>query len=495
MNPQPPSSELRCLVDQLLDGRALSKTESARLEEILEDDDALAFYVEVMQQDTLLPHALSTLPRAMKQPVVSLWDRPGLRIGAMAALVALAFVAGIFIGRPSRVAPVASPAAHDLPVRLTGLVGVEWEPDFEPGAFSEDGKSRRFAIHTGLAELTYGNGVRVTVEGPSEFLVTGANSAKLTRGRVVAAVPKGAEGFQIDYKGGRVVDLGTEFGLETSLSGRTEVGVFDGKVELHRPDRDVLSLTENQALLLNESGANEVSGVPLDRDKFVRRIPTRDFRWELTGAEPVDMEFDVSHLVWKASTYRPIFKWMKGADGVEIRNVTLCLDGKPVSRNSARGLSGNTGAVHDNLLELPVSSQQFRRGRWTLRVTLEVIKPFASNRDFKTKPIQCLGIMQFEEGLVSEATARDFVGTWAYTYAGSKYERTFHADGTVSLKINGKPTFAAMSKSHWTVNGGVLSVAIPGIPQKEDHILRDHETLIFIKNPYDNAKRVMVEEK
>lgn len=495
MNAVPPNPELRRFVDRLLNGEALTKPESARLEELLAEDPALVYYIEAMQQDSLLPHALREVPVPASRPErASLWRKPAVRIAAVAAAIALAFLAGRRMDSSSRQAAANAVPPPETPARLTGLVGVEWEAGVEPGSPTPDGAARRFAIRTGLAELTYGNGVRVTLEGPSDFLVTGLNSARLEHGRVVAAVPKGAEGFHIDYPRGKVVDLGTEFGLETTRSGKTELGVFDGKVELHRPDREILSLTENQAVLLDEPGAGEVEGVPLDREKFVRRIPTRDFRWELTGSKPVDMEFDVSHLVWKAANYRALFKWMKGPDGVEIRNATLCLDGKPVSRNSAVGMSANSITTHDNLLELPVAPNQFHRGRWTLRVNLRVL-PLASNRNLAAKPIQCLGIMQFEEGLVGNAGAEDFIGDWAYDYAGSRHVRTFHPNGSVSMTINGQPSRGPMSQSRWTVSDGILHVRIPGVPAPEDHVLRDPDTLIFVKNPYDNAKRVKKDGK
>jgi hypothetical protein len=60
MSSRPPHPKLRILVDRLHDGPPLSKTEVAQLEELLEDDEALAYYLEVSHQEALLA---SVIPR------------------------------------------------------------------------------------------------------------------------------------------------------------------------------------------------------------------------------------------------------------------------------------------------------------------------------------------------------------------------------------------------------------------------------------------------
>lgn len=496
---RPPSSELRRYVDRLLEGHALTKLESAHLEQLLEDDASLAYYVQMMQQESLLPLAVEGIPYPAVQPE-TLWRKRVQNCVVLAAAACVIFAFGFFAGshKPGTEATKTTTPAALSPARITGLVGIEWNTGREPDLVGKDGGVERLAFRTGLAELTYGNGVRVTVEGPADFTITGPNSARLDSGKLVAAVPKGAEGFSVDYAGGKVVDLGTEFALSTSAKGPTELGVFDGKVELHRPNTDVLSLTENQAVLLHPADDKGASAIPLNRDKFVRRIPNRDFRWEITQLSPTQLEFDVSHLVWKSANYRALFKWMQGADGMQIRDVGLYLDGKAVSISSTKGVTAHLHAVHDNMIELPVGPKQFQRGRWTVRATLEPL-PLDPKRNLTQRPIYCLGIMQFEEGLVTEATAKDFIGTWTYNYAGQRFERQFFPDGTMKVSINGKLSTGPTSQSHWIVENGVLRLTIPtSPPQKElveEHVLRDRDTLIFVRNPYDNAKRVKVDEK
>lgn len=481
MNPPPPSPELRRLMDRLLDGSALTREESLRFERLLEDDDALACYVASIQQEELLPLALATAPACETRPSSFPW-RGYLARMALPAAACLVFSLGFLAGRQ----PAGKRPAPEAPARITGLVGVEWENGSDP--LPEDAVGKRLAFRTGLAELTYGNGVRVTVEGPADLTVTGKNSARLDSGKLVASVPKGAEGFTVDYGGGKVVDLGTEFALATTAGGPTELGVFDGKVELHRPGADVVSLAVNQSLLLDPDAEGKAGTIPFDHGKFVRRIPTRDFRWEIDGTGPVTKEFDVSHLVWKAADYRALFKWMQGPYGVCIRDVGLYLDGNPVSTGKGEGVTGRLPMVRDNMTGLPVSPAQYARGRWTVRATLEPL-PFAPGRDLSAKPVRCVGIMQFEEGLVTGATAEDFLGTWTYSYDGKNERRTFLPDGSVEIFVNGKRYDGPASQGRWSVEDGILLMKIPFRNLTEEHVLRDKNTLIFVKNPYENATR------
>lgn len=486
MTAQAPPPELRLLIDRLLDEGGLSRTEMARLEELLETPGHLAYYLAVTTQDGLMPEALASttvaLPRARR--IAWWWPAAG------AAAAGLVFFIGFWTGRRPETR-IAQAAQAQGVARITGLVGVEWDANAAPDLSGAAGKSQRLAFRTGLAELTYANGVRVTVEGPADLTVTGNNTARLDAGRMVAAVPKGAEGFTVDYAGGKVVDLGTEFGLDLTAAGKTELGVFEGEVELHRPDSPVLSLLKNQAVVL-EPGAkeakDEVSAIPLNRDKFVRQIPNRDFRWEVNSAGPMQVEFDVSHLVWKGGSYRALFKWMQGGDAVRVRKVELCRDGMPVVMSSHEGVTGELAYVRDNLVELDLAQKQFQRGRWTLRATLEAYPRTAAVLRLNP-PYRSLGIMQFEEGLVSKATAADFIGRWEYRYAGAKFVRQINADGTIAFFKDGKIDPSGFPGGTWKVEQGVLRLMDPVRKLHEDHVLRDRDTLIFVSQPYDYAHR------
>jgi hypothetical protein len=87
-------------------------------------------------------------------------------------------------------------------------------------------------LKSGVAQVSFSSGVRATIEGPSKFELVGPAELDLQLGRIVASVPAAAIGFAVSTPVARIVDLGTEFGVETDDKGATEVQVFKGKVEL-----------------------------------------------------------------------------------------------------------------------------------------------------------------------------------------------------------------------------------------------------------------------
>lgn len=485
MTPAPPDKELRHLTDKWLDQGELTRTEMARLEELLENDANLAYYLDVTQQEALLPIALAEAPHPeARKPRLFRVMAPLL----MAAAACVTFFLGMFAGR--RQPPPPDSTALQVPApaaaRITGMMGVQWSGGDHPDLIHSSGASERISIRTGLVEITYSSGVRVTLEGPADYDITDPESGRLTRGKLVAAVPKGAEGFRVNYHDGEVVDLGTEFAMDVKPGGPAEVGVFDGEIELRRDGLKPVSLYENHAVIHDKSVTEDpLQAIPLDREKYVRRLPSREFAWEIDSDTPRELEFDVTHLLWKPSEYRAVFKWINGHDGAMISDVELRLDGQRVAADHHTGQTGPLERVQGNLFRLNVDPKAYRTGRWTFHARLTTLP---RNPEFEG-PVHSSGILQFEEGLVSSATAGDFIGKWSYRYLGEHFIREFHADGRVTLKKEGELDPIAFENSRWTVSDGILSVFIPRLQAVEDHVLRDRDTLIFMGRPFENAAR------
>ncbi|BCU78851.1 FecR domain-containing protein [Luteolibacter sp. LG18] len=478
-----PNPELRQLVDRLMDGETLARTEMARLEELLESPDALAYYLSVTSQEGLMPEAIAGAepPQAVSRPVRRFPFGIVLQAAAACAIFAIGWRLGHHQPETKAVDP-AAPAA-----RITGLMGVEWKSGQEPDLLGRGGSAKRLSFQSGLVEVTYGSGVRVTLEGPADFTVNDATSGKLDAGKLVASVPKGAEGFRVDYAKGNVVDLGTEFAMDARNDGSLELGVLDGKVDLNVPGDAPRRLMVNQAVLHGSDSAEPVQAIPLDREKFVRRLPARDFRWSMDSFDPKQLEIDVTHLIWKGSSYRAIFKWINGKDAIVVRNVGLFCDGELVAKDFHTGSTGELRNVNDNVYRLDLKPADFRRGRWTIRASID---PYARGAGI-TGPVHSEGILQFEEGMATSAGPSNFIGSWSYYHAGRHYVRSFMPDGTIQLASDNVVTPESFKGSHWTVTDGVLEVDVPGLPGVvEQHVLRDAKTLIFITNPYDNAVRV-----
>jgi hypothetical protein len=130
-------------------------------------------------------------------------------------------------------------------------------------------------IERGLAEFQFHCGARIILEGPSEIQLLSSRSARLVSGKLTARVPAEAVGFEVFSPHGKVVDLGTEFGVRSS-GGATEVYVFKGKVEAHpatgsNAATSTVNLMEHQAAQMTSDTIRTIEPTPADGE-FVRTI-------------------------------------------------------------------------------------------------------------------------------------------------------------------------------------------------------------------------------
>lgn len=86
------------------------------------------------------------------------------------------------------------------------------------------------AFHEGKLEITYASGTKLILTGPAEFEVQ-PEGGRLRLGELVAHVPVEGHGFTVETPQGKVVDLGTEFGVVVDDFGISQISVFEGKVE------------------------------------------------------------------------------------------------------------------------------------------------------------------------------------------------------------------------------------------------------------------------
>jgi hypothetical protein len=88
----------------------------------------------------------------------------------------------------------------------------------------------------GVAEIAIDNGVVLVLEGPARIELSSAMQARLHHGRLSTNVPGSARGFTIATDAMRVIDLGTEVGIDLAHDGQAHVQVYDGAVELALDD-------------------------------------------------------------------------------------------------------------------------------------------------------------------------------------------------------------------------------------------------------------------
>ena len=130
------------------------------------------------------------------------------------------------------VAPAPAPPGPAAIAQLTREVHCHWisrENVHRAGDQLIAGEQLELAA--GVVELRFDAGVKVVLQGPARAELTSAKAMRLQSGKMTAEILRPeARGFQVQTPKGKVVDLGTEFGIEVTPSQDVEVHVFKGEV-------------------------------------------------------------------------------------------------------------------------------------------------------------------------------------------------------------------------------------------------------------------------
>lgn len=297
-------------------------------------------------RDCVLARVEATLPPPSTPPIAHLLSECQLpsrgAVGyfssdwPMAYLIATLVTAlGLLFSAYTNIAPpgpIAGPAIHDKQLphpltrdpeplivgRITGMVDCVWEgtesrvqgsgtggqhsdlpsPGRRPeelvsgrGAGGERGLylhsaihlNDRFALRSGLMEITYNTGAKVILQGAATYEVESENGGFMPVGKLTGKVTTEAgRGLAIRTLTATVTDLGTEFGVETSRQSGTRVCVLQGQVSV-RPSaggstREVL-LKKGQSTQIDARGTvveqSQDTKVEFEHfsKTFVRQLP------------------------------------------------------------------------------------------------------------------------------------------------------------------------------------------------------------------------------
>lgn len=232
--------------------------------------------VQVMPERSLAKSVLSEIlderdaAVGRRQPRVFEWW-VWTKTAVIAALAAAATVWGLqSVSLDSEREGQAAPQAKFF-ARVTADGNAEWSESSLKAR--EDGwlQSGRLNLLSGQAEVTFGSGARVLLEGPAVFDVEQMNRGFLKRGQLSAEVPGPASGFVINTPLMNVVDLGTRFGLRVKNNGESELHVMQGVVEVSRTrGRSVpLVLTDGLAVMADRRPQSRLQPVVYAGHDFV----------------------------------------------------------------------------------------------------------------------------------------------------------------------------------------------------------------------------------
>lgn len=276
-------------------------------------------------------------------------------MAAAAAVMLLATVLFLTWERPSETSdpltdatpthqpkPQDAPAANSPVAFLLAQHDADWQPDFDYGT-PEAGDSfypgRQLTLLSGFAQIKTTKNVSVLLEGPCNIVFDQqGNTLHLKQGKLSANVPPQAVGFTVDTPTARVVDYGTQFGVEVGNDGATRAAVFTGEVELSElsdtPDRPTrnIRLTAGWSSKVSAKGVLHRSPKPVLADDHARFAKSMD--------EVGDPAFAYRRAVL---TSRPVVYWGFDEGQATTRNLVgqEALDGQAIGQtSSADGLFG-----------------------------------------------------------------------------------------------------------------------------------------------------------
>lgn len=144
-------------------------------------------------------------------------------------------------------------------------------------------KSGPLELSEGLLEVVLFNNVTVLLQGPAGIHLKSLGHMVLNHGQFTAEVPEGAEGFTVSTPQGKIIDLGTQFGVSVTNEGNVETHVFSGEVEVSHFGRK-RKLRQEQALRLATTGVDNLRASPKKfpslKAVFNIDVPNGDFENE-----------------------------------------------------------------------------------------------------------------------------------------------------------------------------------------------------------------------
>jgi hypothetical protein len=150
-------------------------------------------------------------------------------------------------------------------------------------------KSDSLSLQAGIAKLVFDNGSIIVLEGPAKFQILAEEQIHLNYGRLYAAVSAHAVGFIVSTANSKIIDLGTEFGIQQNIDGDMEIHVLKGHVI------SVSKLMSGHINLDLPAGAarkliaatGETAEIACKEDLFVRQIDSTS-RWIWKG-QPLNL--------------------------------------------------------------------------------------------------------------------------------------------------------------------------------------------------------------
>ncbi len=225
------------------------------------------------------------------ESILSRWWRAE-RIVEMAGSVLFFVMLLGMLSFSGHVAPKNGLQATKAVARVTNLADCRWDAQSPPLSFYDRvAIGQKIDLAAGLLEIRYDTGATVVLQGPVTYEIRSENSGFLASGKMTGKVTgANARGFAVSTPTVKVVDLGTEFGIEVGQMHETTSHVFRGAVKLvaaaESGEPVAFVVKQNQAFRVEPNPKHKHSVVIIpcgaaQPHKFVRQEQLSPFgRWQ-----------------------------------------------------------------------------------------------------------------------------------------------------------------------------------------------------------------------
>ncbi len=170
--------------------------------------------------------------------------------------------------------PVSQPVAT-----LTDMTHAVWsagDDDLSKGR--QIGAGNWHELLQGFAEITFDNGAVVTLESPVSFMCQSAGSMYVESGKLFTKVSPRAVGFTIDTPHSKIIDLGTEFGINVDKK-VCDVQVHKGLVRLYAQPEDEQTPGEHRQVKAGQAcsvkaDSRKISRIQYDVSRYQTSLPS-----------------------------------------------------------------------------------------------------------------------------------------------------------------------------------------------------------------------------
>ncbi len=215
------------------------------------------------------------------------------------------------VGKPHE--GVAAPEARPVQAvaRLTSAIDCTWGPVAGAGGAGREATKlplgeqfyplQKLNLVAGWAEITFTSGAKAILQGPTRFSIADALGGDLQLGRLTVKAPSSAKGFSVNTPSGKVVDLGTEFGVKVGEDHATHVTVFVGEVIVRSrtasggPPAEPMHVKAGEAIIM--AAGQPARSAAAQNDQFVRDLTAVGEKPEVE-AEYLDLMRSLKPAVW-----------------------------------------------------------------------------------------------------------------------------------------------------------------------------------------------------